>query len=320
MKRLLATAAFGLWLGLAQAAMVDRVAAVVNDDVITLSEIYELGGPFIEERVQAGGPGARRAAELEVLETQIQRKLISQEIARLALDVTDEELRRALANVVRGSGLDEAQFRAEVERAGLSWSAYLAEARESLRFEKFKANVLVPRVNVNEDEVRDAWRRAYSGADQPMVQDLGAIHLRFPDGADDAARAEVLGRASAVRARLAAGEPFATVAAEVDEGPFKAQGGRMGTFRQGELVPELEGPVSALAVGGVSEPVVMSHGVFLLTVFDRRAADPPPFDEVRGQLTEQVYGQRIEEELEQWLQSARRRAAVAIKLESGEGA
>lgn len=314
----LAVALLLAWLGTAEAALVDRVAAVVNDDVITLSEVYELGGPFIEERAAAAGASGRRAAELEVLETQIQRKLISQEIARLALDVTDDELKRALSNVVRGSGLDEAQFRAEIERAGLTWSAYLAEARESLRFEKFKANVLVPRVNVNEDEVKDAWRRTFSGADQPLVQDLGAIHLRFADGADDAAKNEVVARAAAIRARILAGEAFGAVAAEVDEGPFKAQGGRMGTFRQGELVAELEVPASALAVGGVSEPVITQHGVFLLTVFDRKAADPPPFEEVRAELTDQVYGQRIEEELDQWLQSARRRAAVAIKLEGAE--
>ena len=72
-----------LLVGLAHAVVVDRIAAVVNSDVITLSEVYALGGDFIEQRTleDGGADAARRAAELEVLDSLIMRRLISQEVS-----------------------------------------------------------------------------------------------------------------------------------------------------------------------------------------------------------------------------------------------
>ena len=101
-------------------AIVDRVAAVVNDDVITLSEVYELGGEFIEKAVEdaSGNPTRRREAEIEVLDSLIKRHLISQEIAKLGLDVTDVELDRTVDDIARRNGLERDQLRSEVEKSG----------------------------------------------------------------------------------------------------------------------------------------------------------------------------------------------------------
>ena len=57
--------------GAAFAAPADRIAAVVNDEVVTLSEVYEMGRDFIETRAQSGLAGERRTAELEVLDSLI---------------------------------------------------------------------------------------------------------------------------------------------------------------------------------------------------------------------------------------------------------
>ena len=90
-----------LWLGLswgsALAASVDRVAAVVNDKVITLSQVYELGRPYIERLAAGGSSSDRRAAELQVLDQQIRELLIEQEMDRLKIQVEDREAREASA-------------------------------------------------------------------------------------------------------------------------------------------------------------------------------------------------------------------------------
>ena len=85
-------------------APVDRIAAVVNSEVITLSEVYDLGTEFIMKEVLS--VEARRAAELKVLDSLIQRKLISQEMQNLGLDVTEEELQKSIADVARANKID----------------------------------------------------------------------------------------------------------------------------------------------------------------------------------------------------------------------
>ena len=88
-------ALLGLSMGSAQAKSVDRIAAVVNDDVITLSEVYELGREFIDARAQAGDVSERRIAELEVLDTLIRRRLVEQTAVELQIDATAEDVDRA---------------------------------------------------------------------------------------------------------------------------------------------------------------------------------------------------------------------------------
>ena len=133
--------------GSAEAAVVDRVAAVVNDDVIVLSEVYDLGSDYIEQKTTAGGgtPASRRLAELEVVESLIQRRLISQEITRLGLDVTDLEMDRTIDDIASRNGMDRDTLRVEVEKTGIPWIEYKSELRENLRQMKFDEAVIKPR-------------------------------------------------------------------------------------------------------------------------------------------------------------------------------
>lgn len=301
-----------------RAEVVDRIAAVVNDEVITLSDVYVLGESFIESNA-AGAPdpdAVRRSLELEVLDALILRTLIAQEIERLGLGITDVELDRTVDDIARRNALDRGSLRREVERGGMPWESYLEELRENLRQMKFNQAVIRPRIAVNEDELLDAYRRMIGSAELPQQVQLGAIFLALDSSGGEEAQTEVVAQAEAARARVLGGEDFAVVAAEVDQGPYGAQGGEMGTYAQGDLVAALDGPAFTTPIGQVSEPIATSQGVFLLYIFDRQAMDVAPFDEVREQLLEKVYSDRIDEETDLWYEQARRRASLSIKLAS----
>ena len=170
-----------------RAEVVDRVAAVVNDEVITLSDIYVLGESFIESNV-AGAPDpdtVRRTLELEVLDALILRTLIAQEIERLGLGVTEVELDRTVDDIARRNALDRGSLRREVERGGMPWEAYLEELRENLRQMKFNQAVIRPRIAVNEDELLDAYRRMIGSMDLPQQVQLGAIFLALDAAAGE---------------------------------------------------------------------------------------------------------------------------------------
>ena len=308
-------------MGEARAEIYDRVAAVVNDDVITLSEVYDVGSAFIEQAAeeQGGDPLARRAAELEVLDSLVLRKLIAQELARLGYDVTDAEIDDAIDGQARSNGMSRDQLRVEVERAGMGWSDYRAEARETLRQQKFTGYIIVPRIQVTDDELRDAYRRTIASANLPEVTDVGAIFLAWPEGADDAAKATVMASAAAAAARVRSGEDFGAVSAGVDQGPFGVQGGHMGSFRQGELMPAHDAEVTTLQPGQVSDPVEMPQGAFLVYVFGRHAADVQPFEAVKEQMRNHVTGERVQDEIQQWYEQQRRKAAISVKLEASSG-
>lgn len=305
----------------AAAEIVDRVAAVVDNDVLTLSEVYELGGDYIEQAAasSSGDSTVRRDLELEVLDTLILRRLISQEMVRLGMDVTDEELDRSVADIAGRNSMELSALRREVESQGMPWASYREEIRENLRQSKFNSYVIQPRISVNEDELADAYRRMFETGHRPKVIDLGAMFFKTPPGADEAAMGDVMERASSARNRVAGGEAFGAVAAEVDEGGFGRTQGKMGTYEEGQLQAEMATVAFALEVGQISEPVVTPRGVFVFTVFEARRKAPPEMESVRDQLLDQVYAGRIEEETDQWYRQARRRSAVEIKLETPGG-
>jgi peptidyl-prolyl cis-trans isomerase SurA len=288
--------------------------------VITLSEVYELGGEFIETEVQeaGGNPARRREAEIEVLDSLIMRRLISQEITKLDLDVTDQELDRTMDDIARRNGLERDQLRVEVENSGMPWQEYRSELKENLRQAKFTQAVIQPRINVNEDELVDAYNRSVASGVRPQIADLGAIFLAFPPDADDAAKAERRATAAKIQEEFAAGKSFTELAAQYDQGPYGPNGGKMGTYKQGELVAELDGPAFSTPVGTLTAPIETSQGIFLLTVFELRSEPPAPYEAMKEALTQQVYADRIEDETDQWYRQARRRAAVLVKLETPE--
>lgn len=310
---------FGLALSLllalapARAGVVDRVAAVVNDKVVTLSEVYELGSTFIEQQAEKG---QRRSAELEVLDTLIQRRLITQEVERLGMDPTEPDVDRAIDEIARRNTLDRDTLRTEVERSGMTWTQYRAELRESLREQQFTSYIVRTRIAVDDDQLRDAYRRMQGEKTGEEVVHLLAFVRLLPEGADEAAVAAVLAQASAGAARVNAGEPFALVASELDQASFGAQGGEMGKYSKGELSGPLDEAAFLTAVGAASAPILTDRGVFVLYPIERGLPPLPPFEELRDDLQNRVYSTRIEDEIEQWTQSARRAASIEVKLQA----
>lgn len=296
--------------------MVDRVAAVVNDQVITISEVYELGQEYIETAVTDSGPTMRRTAEHAVLERLIERALVDQEVVELKLEATEQDLDRAIDDLARRNGIDRDGLRRELEREGMSWEDYRTELRGQLRDLKFQQSVLRPRVTITEDELRDLWLRSGggSGAEEATVQ---GIVLAVPKDADGATLDALRAKLAEAKARLDTGSAFSDVASAYDEGPYRATGGEMGKFNRGELVATLDTPVFTAPVG---QPVVVEtpNALFLLRVTSRQRVDAA-FEDAREKLTEQIFGSRMAEEKERWFEQARREAVVKVLLPGGDG-
>jgi len=293
--------------------LVDRVAAIVEGEVITLSAVYDLGAEYIEGRAGAGSQ-ERRQAELEVLEELIDRSLVDQEVDRLGLAVTGEELDRAIDDVARQNGINRARLQHEVERSGMEWSTYRDEIEQQLKFMKFNQTVILPRVNIPDDELQAAYKRRFVDGAGDGPRQLQAIFLRWAPDAPPEEKAAVALRAAEFKARLDGGEDWFAVAADAPESPYLALGTEFGEFKPGELLPELDAAAFAVEIGGVTEPLASAGGIFLLRAAAQLAAQVPSFETVADELMFELQGVKGEEELALWAVQARRRSSVEIRL------
>lgn len=308
---------FFMWMAptLAWGAVVERVAAVVNNEVIALSQIYEIGSEFIGEATGAdASPASRRIAELKVLEELIAQELMVQEMSRLGIDVTSTEVDQALDDIASRNGVERSQLKAEVERTGLAWAAYRESITQELRGMKFNQVVLQPRVSLNEDEIATLYKSKASTLEGGRV--LDGIFLAWTEAVTAADPESFVERLAEARTGLDAGKTWSDLVAAFPESPYAPLEGRMSAYQKGELVESLEAVAWSLPLGGVSAPVVTDGGVFLLRYAEVAPSQMPALEQMRPQLQMELMAGKIEIEKELWLVQARRRASVEIKLES----
>lgn len=134
---------------------------------------------------------------------------------------------------------------------------------------------------VTEEAVQAAYDEAYSGG---PTTEWNASHILV----------ETQEEAQAVKAELEEGADFAEVARERSVGPSAPNGGALGWFGPGMMVPEFEQAVSGLEPGAVSETFETQFGWHVATLNEVREQEPPALEEVRGQLAEQIQQEAIE--------------------------
>ncbi len=313
-----------LWLALLGSAhgaegVLDRVAAVVNDDVIALSEIYELGSDFIKEGCpNAADAPCHAAKEREVLDALLRETLERQELQRLKMDVTPGEVDQQIQQILVQYGFaDRDAFRDEVERQGLSWADYRRlQVEGPLRQQRFQESVLRGRVTVSDDEVKDAYQRAVRTTDGPEVARIEAFGYRLPDPNPDVLAAKVVALRAALADVRAGARTWADLASTWDTagvGPAFQNG----SFKKGDLADPLSSAAFDTAVGDYSEPVIVNGVLYAVHVLGREKAAPDvaPLDAVRDQLMQQLFEKKMAAAAEEWFEAAKRRAAIRILLD-----
>lgn len=136
---------------------------------------------------------------------------------------------------------------------------------------------------VTEEKLQEAYDAQFANAEP--VEEWNASHILVDS--KEAAEALIV--------ELEGGADFAALAKEHSTGPSGPNGGELGWFGQGMMVPAFEEAVLALEVGAVSAPVATQFGWHVVKLNDKRLQGPPPLDEVRDQLAEIIQGTAMEE-------------------------
>ena len=283
----------------------DRIAAVVNGRAITLSDVEDRVAPELA-RVPAGPAGVSQRKELlrQALGQLIDEQLVQGEATALGIDVADDEVQR----------LVETQFRQALAQQGLSMDS----VRDSLKRQQLMMRLLQYKVKprrVSDEEVQ----AAYATMTKTSEYEVRARDIFFsaPDSASPAQVSAARAKADAALRRVRAGESFAKVAREVSDGPTAKEGGDLGYFRRGQMLPQLEQAAFSLQPGEISGLIRIEGdhgGVHIVTVEDRRRLPPRPLSEVQEEIRNRLTAESVTKEREHYLSQLRKSAQVDEKL------
>jgi peptidyl-prolyl cis-trans isomerase SurA len=296
----------------AEEGVVDGIAAQVGGEIVLVSEVRNLVGPMEAKLREAGAPEDEIAAQRsDALERLIERALVRQIVKRAELEATDVEVDTAIATIASENNISEAQLVATVEGEGLPYDVYRERIRGEIEQSKVLNGMVASKVHVDEAEVRAAFHEAYQN--QPRGGDEVRLrHLLVPftrDGAE--ARRAACASAERARARLAAGESFELVASQVSE---RAPGsGDLGWIHEGGVASWMVGKIAGAGPGSVTEVIETDFGCNVLQIVDRRPFQPKGYEEVREQIHQRLFAERMQAEYLKFMDKLREQTYIERK-------
>jgi len=252
----------------------DRIVAVVNDDVIVYSEMQTRLRTVVEQLEKAGVPAPPKdVLEKQVLEQLILDRLQIQIGAITGIRVDDEALNRQIADIARQNNLSLREFRDILARDGYNFAAFREEIRSELIKGRVQQRQVQDRVQVTDRDIDNYLAtREKQGGINPEYR-VGHILIAVPDGASPEELAEARDEAEDIVARLNAGANFGRTAAAESDGRQALEGGDLGWRKAEELPTLFEDIVPKLDKGELSEIVRSSSGFHIIKVMDIRGAE-----------------------------------------------
>lgn len=306
-----------LWLTAAP-AVIDRVAATVNGEVITLGELVERSGDdYKKAEAQAAGPDrevARKKALRRAFDAVLAEKLLAAQAAELGMEATDAQVDAAIEDIKKRNGLDEAGLDVALGQQGLDRESFRKQVKGNLEAYNLIGYKVRSRVKVTDEDLRTYYQRHagdFAGEDEVHVRH---IFLPLPEGAPAAEEAKARAQGEKVLQRLATGEDFAKLAREVSKGPGAEEGGDLGWLRRGVVQKPLEDAAFALKAGQVSGLVRAGPGLHVLKVEERRVGGARSFEQVKEELRERLSNEQLDTYRQQYIEELRRDAIVDVKL------
>ncbi len=266
------------------ALLVDRVVAVVNKDVITLTELAEhTARAEAELRRQRIAAPERAALERQVLERLVLDKAQLQLAASTGMRVDELQLDRAVQRVAQNNNMTLAELRRALERDGVEFERFRAELREQILLTRLREREVDDRVQVSEAEV-DLYLEEHKASLAAKVEyDVAHILLRVPEQARPEQVEQARARAVRVRDEARSGGDFARLAASHSDAGDALQGGALGWRAPGRLPELFAEALAGMQPGAVSEPLRSPAGFHVVKLLGRRGAgDAAPVTQTRA--------------------------------------
>ena len=305
----------------AAAGVADRIVAVVNGEVITLSELHRAFAPYAAH-IEANYKGPDKEAFLKqnqaaFLQRMIDQMLIEQEAKKPGVGIAavkDEEVMGMVKDMLAKNRLTMQDYLKKLAEEGKTLESAKQEIRGQMLRMRLLRREVQSRILVKDEEIGeyyDKHREDYEGREAVHIRQ---IFLPVPEGADSGARDRVRAEANQLRERILKGERFEVMAARYSRGPAASEGGDIGFVERGVMMPEVEKAAFSLPVGEVSEVLETEAGFLLLVVVDKKGAGLKPLPVVRDEIKAKIEDEKVNKKYDEWMAELRKKSFIDIRL------
>jgi len=309
-KRLLLLAILWVFLlgAAAGAEVVERIVAIVNDEVISQSEVEQLAKAIQSQPGVSIPPGSGKDLQRQLLETLILKKLAKAEAKRRGISVSDKELNQAFEEFKKRNRIEDDKVLVQVlAKNGLSIKELKQQIADQMIHDRLMSVMGAAKVVVTEDQVREFYDRQYPKAGGKQLH-LKMLNMPFPPGATEAQKEEIKKKAEMILQEHRSGVSWDKLR-EKHSLLFQD----LGFINVNDLDPKLA-QFLANVKPGETAPVQTLAGFQLVQVVGRREGEARSFVEAAPEIRNLLQRQAMEKQFGEWIKGQKERAHIKIMM------
>jgi len=302
------------------AQVVDRIAAIVNGEMICLSELEKLSG-LIAREVERSNPALSEAertkvVQEKVLDQLISQKLLDQEAKRLKIEVSKKEVDQAIEEVQKRNAFSRRELLAILKNEGFTMETYREQIAREMKKGRLIEYEIKSKINITDDAIKEYYVKNMA---KPEIKEgirIQQIFLAVPPESSEEKIQELQNLAQNILESLQKGNDFGTLAQQYSQDPSAPAGGDLGFFQKGELLPALEEAAYRLKDGEVGPLIKSQLGFHIIKVLEKREGDVKldGWIKSRDQIKGVLYQKESERMFEQWLKNLKEKSFIEVRL------
>ena len=261
---------------LAQSAttIIDRIAIVVDEDVIMQSELEER---FEAVRSQISSQKNARMPSDDVLKKQIEEQMIIESLqlqraGRAGIRISDEEINNTLAQIAKENNLSLNEFKEALTVDGISWSGMRSRVSRELKINRLQQGTMRRRIQVSDQEIKNFLSSELGSNLTADQYRLGHILIPIPENPSNNDLKTASSQANSIFAKIEEGDDFRALALEFSSGQNSLEGGDLGWRKAAQLPTIFSDLVDNMGIGETRSPIRSGRGFHILKLFNKRGA------------------------------------------------
>ncbi|MDY0208078.1 MAG: peptidylprolyl isomerase [Pseudomonas sp.] len=277
--------ASSMLVGTANAAeqQLDRVAAIVDNDVVMLSQ-YQTRLKEVQQTI------SKRGVEIppeDVLRQQVMERLIIDAIQlqmaeRSGIRISDEELSASMATIAERNGLTQQEFEQALAADGLSLKDAQEQIRQEMTISRVRQYRVAERIQVTDQEVQNFLASDLGKMQLAEEYNLANILIPVPDGANNEELTKAQNDVEKIVKQLEQGADFTQLAIRYSASENALEGGEMGWRKAAQLPPPFDRLLASMSIGQVTQPTRTAGGIIMLKLLDKRGGEVVYRDETHA--------------------------------------
>jgi peptidyl-prolyl cis-trans isomerase SurA len=301
----------------AASEVLDRIVAVVNEDIILLSELNQRMAPYslrIREQKLDSERERRMLFQIreEMLNRLVDEKLTDQEVQKNDIKISEEEINKTIERIKATNAYTDEELRNFLDREQLTMDQYRDSIKNQILRTRLVNMQVKSKIVITNEEIQDYYDshpELYGGK---LRYRLKNILMRIPAFALDDEKEEVRKKMEQLRSRIEQGEDFSELARIYSQGPTALQGGDIGEFEESMFSPQIQQALKGLEPGEATSVLDTDQGYQLFYVDAIDQLEGIPLETVKDDIHETLFNEVVDKQFLSWLEDLRGRSHIKI--------